>query len=85
LELLSSHRIPSIADLQAYAGFCNKVTAIPLPLSGVLSVAEVARYLGVSRPTVYAYCKRGELASARVAGAVKIGSSSLRDFVARRD
>jgi excisionase family DNA binding protein len=75
--MLSLSPIASLADMQAFAGFCKQVTAIPLPRFALLSVMEAAAHLGVSRPTIYTYCERGTLQFTRVRGAIRIAGADL--------
>ena len=37
-----------------------------------MTVAEVAKHLGVSRSTVYGLCERGELQHMRVSNAIRV-------------
>lgn len=52
-----------------------------------MTVAEVAKHLGVSRSTVYQLCERGELAHIRVSNAVRVPTRAviayLREDVGR--
>ena len=41
-------------------------------LQGFMTVAEVAKHLGVSRSTVYQLCERGELRHVRVSNAIRV-------------
>jgi excisionase family DNA binding protein len=49
----------------------------------LLSVAEVARMLGLSRATVYKLVERGELGHHRISNAVRIPRGGLEGFIAR--
>jgi excisionase family DNA binding protein len=49
----------------------------------LLSVAEVARRLGMSTFTIYALCERSELPHVRVSNAIRIAPTDLAAFIAR--
>ncbi len=49
-------------------------------IPALVSVEEAAIYLGFSRGTVYQKTKRGEIPSVKVAGAVRIPGSYLREL-----
>jgi excisionase family DNA binding protein len=42
-----------------------------------MTVAEVAKHLGVSRSTVYQLCERGELQHVRVSNAIRVPRVAL--------
>jgi excisionase family DNA binding protein len=50
----------------------------------LLSVAAVARQLGVCTATVYALCARGELPHVRIPNAIRIAPADLDAFIARK-
>jgi excisionase family DNA binding protein len=52
-------------------------------LQGFMTVAEVAKHLGVSRSTVYQLCERGELQHARVSNAISISAAALANYLGR--
>ena len=52
--------------------------------SGLLSVGEVARWLGVCTATVYALCAQGRLPHVRVLNAIRIGPGDLKQFTEAR-
>ena len=62
-------------------GTCRRLQAVELP--EVLTIAEVARELRVSRSTVYALCARGRLKCFRVANAIRFLSKDLAGFTVR--
>ena len=49
-----------------------------------MTVADVAKRLGVSRSTVYQLCERGELQHVRVSNAIRVPTSMLTEYLARR-
>lgn len=49
----------------------------------MLSVADVAEALGVSRATVYALVQRGELVRVQVGASIRIPAESLAAFIAK--
>jgi excisionase family DNA binding protein len=51
--------------------------------SALLSVAAVARYLGVCTATVYALCARGELPHIRILSTIRVAPADLEAFVTR--
>ena len=50
-----------------------------------MTVAEVAKRLGVSRSTVYQLCERGELGHVRVSNAIRVPGMALAAYVRLRD
>ena len=50
----------------------------------LLSVAEVARRLGVSTASVYGLCRRNELPHVRILGALRVAPADLDSFILRR-
>jgi excisionase family DNA binding protein len=52
----------------------------PSPNALYISVPEAARYLGISRKTVYNLIEWGELNALRVNGSVQIERLSLQSF-----
>lgn len=46
-------------------------------LKPFMGVTEVARYFGVSRPTIYAWIDRGDLHARRLGGRIQIASADL--------
>jgi excisionase family DNA binding protein len=55
----------------------------PRAVERLLRVGEVAERLRVSTATVYALCKRGELAHARVANSIRVSERALAAFCSR--
>ena len=49
-------------------------------LQGFMTVAEVAKHLGVSRSTVYQLCARGKLGHVRVSNAIRISRAAVLSF-----
>ncbi len=45
-----------------------------------MTVAEVAKRLGVSRSTVYQLCERGELQHVRVSNAIRVPVAAVADY-----
>ncbi len=64
---------------------CSQQCGFPLRTgpAAVLSVAEVARRLGMSTFTIYALCERSELPHVRVSNAIRIAPTDLAAFIAR--
>jgi excisionase family DNA binding protein len=50
---------------------------------GFLSVAEVARALGVSTASVYKLCRRGQLAHVRILNTVRVPARDLASLLGR--
>jgi excisionase family DNA binding protein len=50
----------------------------------LLTAREVAQRLRVCTATVYRLCERGALGHVRIANAVRVPESALRDFLARK-
>jgi excisionase family DNA binding protein len=48
-----------------------------------MTVAEVAKHLGVSRSTVYQLCERGQLPHVRVSNAIRVPVSGIAKYVGR--
>jgi excisionase family DNA binding protein len=53
-------------------------------LQGFMTVAEVAKHLGVSRSTVYQLCERGELRHVRVSNAIRVPKRAVVAYLHRR-
>jgi excisionase family DNA binding protein len=49
-----------------------------------MTVAEVAKHLGVSRSTVYQLCERGELRHVRVSNAIRVLGEALTRYLASK-
>jgi excisionase family DNA binding protein len=47
-------------------------------------VAEVAKMLGVSRSTIYAWIARGQIPVTRLGGVIRIPDEALRDLIAQK-
>jgi excisionase family DNA binding protein len=52
-------------------------------LSPLLSINEVAELLGISRPTVYALIRRGDLAPIRVGERLRFEQADVRSYLER--
>jgi len=50
----------------------------------LLTVAEVARRLGVSTATVYKVCKAERLGHVRVSNAIRVPETALADYLDRK-
>jgi excisionase family DNA binding protein len=61
----------------------QNLTAPQDVLSPLLSINEVAQLLGVSRPTVYALIRRGELIPIRVSERLRFDSTDVRAYLER--
>ena len=53
-------------------------------LQGFMTVAEVAKHLGVSRSTVYQLCDRGEQGHMRVPNAIRVPMAVVVAFLRHR-
>ena len=53
----------------------------PKPVRRLVTVAETAERLSVSKPTIYRLCREGKLRSRKVKGALRIDSHSLTDYM----
>ena len=53
-------------------------------LQGFMTVAEVAKHLGVSRSTVYQLCERGELRHVRVSNAIRVPRTAVVAYVRKQ-
>jgi excisionase family DNA binding protein len=53
----------------------------PIPVDRLLTVAEVAAFLRVSKMTVYRLCESDELASIRVGRSIRIDKDSFGRYV----
>ena len=49
-----------------------------------MTVAEVAKYLGVSRSTVYQLCERAELRHVRVSNAIRVAKTAMLALLLER-
>jgi excisionase family DNA binding protein len=61
----------------------QNVTAIADVLAPLLSINEVAELLGISRPTVYALIRRGELVPIRVGERIRFDPADIRAYLER--
>nr|WP_239578564.1 helix-turn-helix domain-containing protein [Archangium primigenium] len=61
----------------------TRLRALPGAPGRLLTVREVAEWLGLSTATVYRLCERGELAHVRVSNAIRVPLESLDTFLAR--
>jgi excisionase family DNA binding protein len=61
----------------------RSLTAADDVLSPLLSINEVAELLGISRPTVYALIRRGELIPIRVGERLRFEKADVRDYLER--
>jgi excisionase family DNA binding protein len=52
-------------------------------LSPLLSINEVAQLLGISRPSVYALIRRGELMPIRVGERARFEPADVREYIER--
>ena len=52
-------------------------------LSPLLSINEVGELLGISRPTVYALIRRGELVPIRVGKRIRFDQADIRAYLER--
>jgi excisionase family DNA binding protein len=87
---------PSSDGLQQKAAICKDFAPILLPTKSpsrgakaggrerLLSVAEVARRLGVCGATVYKLCARGHLDHVRVLNAIRVPPAVLDEFIGSR-
>ena len=49
----------------------------------LMTLAEAARFLRISKSTIYRECKRGHLRTLRFGGVVRVQPEDLRRFVAQ--
>jgi excisionase family DNA binding protein len=61
----------------------QSLTARADALSPLLSINEVADLLGISRPTVYALIRRGELVPIRVSDRARFEPADVRAYIER--
>lgn len=54
-------------------------------LPNFLKPDEVATYLGVSRNTVYRWCKAGDIESVKVRKTLRIQKSTLLEWIAKQE
>ncbi|MFN7131579.1 MAG: helix-turn-helix domain-containing protein [Myxococcales bacterium] len=50
----------------------------------LLTIAEVATRLGVSRATAYKLCERGDLPHHRVSGSIRVSQADFAGYLAAR-
>ena len=53
------------------------------PVRGMLTVAEVASQLRISRPTAYRLAKTGVIPTVRIGGTIRVPARQLVDTLAR--
>ena len=56
----------------------------PIPSDELLTIAEVAIYLKLSRRTAWRWCKDGQLPAVKVGHQWRVARSDLENFVRRR-
>jgi excisionase family DNA binding protein len=65
----------------------GKATATGRPLAGrrdeLLTVAQVAKLLGLSKATVYSMCAAGALPHVRIVNAVRFERTAIEQFIMR--
>ena len=60
------------------------ITTIPLPASELLTIAEVAAYLKLSRRTAWRWCKSGHLPAVKVGHQWRVSFRDLENFIHQR-
>jgi excisionase family DNA binding protein len=53
----------------------------PAPVDGLLTVAEIAQSLRVSRMTIYRLVERGNLPSVRVGHSIRVPAAAVRAYL----
>ena len=81
VENVQSREVGGVQDSQVFAP--NLDGLLTTFLQGFMTVAEVAKHLGVSRSTVYQLCEHSELAHARVSNAIRISAQALAEYLGR--
>lgn len=75
-------RLLQLAEVQNSQAFApNHQNLLTTFLQGFMTVAEVAKHLGVSRSTVYQLCERGELPHVRVSNAIRVPSVAVLAYL----
>jgi len=82
VENLQSRELREVQDSPVLAA--NLDGLLTTFLEGFMTVAEVAKHLGVSRSTVYQLCERGELQHVRVSNAIRVSLMAVATFVGKR-
>jgi excisionase family DNA binding protein len=62
----------------------SKVTPLADSLSPLLSINQVARLLGISRKTLYALIRRGDLLPIRVGERLRFDQADIRAYLERQ-
>jgi len=83
LSRLTGERTPGLADKQKHP-ICAP-GQVPHGAPPFLTLRVVAKRLGVSAATVYALCRRGELAHYRVSNAIRVSEEALKYLDTRRN
>jgi excisionase family DNA binding protein len=78
VENVQSREAGEVQDSQVFAP--NLDGLLTTFLQGFMTVAEVAKHLGVSRSTVYQLCERGELTHVRVSNAIRVPRAAVVRF-----
>jgi excisionase family DNA binding protein len=82
----SGPRNPNSAT-ESDAGFSPAVAPPLCPADlpeKLFRIEEVARFLRVSKATVYKLCKRGDLAHSRISNAIRVTPTDLEGFLLHR-
>jgi excisionase family DNA binding protein len=82
VENVQSREASVVQDSQVFAP--NLDGLLTTFLQGFMTVAEVAKRLGVSRSTVYQLCERGELRLVRVSNAIRVPRSVVVAYLQQR-
>src|SRR5262249_19635788 len=72
-------QLGEVQNSQAFAP--NHQDLLTTFLQGFMTVAEVAKHLGVSRSTVYQLCERGALQHVRVSNAIRVPVWAIAAYV----
>ena len=78
VENVQSREASAVQESQVFAS--NLDGLLTTFLQGFMTVAEVAKHLGVSRSTVYQLCERGELRHVRVSNAIRVPILALTTY-----
>lgn len=62
----------------------DPITIPSLPASELLTIAEVAAYLKLSRRTAWRWCKSGHLPAVKVGHQWRVSSRDLENFIHQR-
>jgi excisionase family DNA binding protein len=83
-RLNSSTLSDPVTSINASGQTTQSTLVPPVPPDELLTIAEVAVYLKLSRRTAWRWCKSGQLPAVKVGHQWRVARSDLENFIRRR-